>query len=353
MPSRGTELCAVVEAMFSYNTLFSVFGDVEFADRAERIAYNALPATWASPIGGDMWNHQYLQALNEINAASFPEHIWTTDGPDAELYGLEPNYGCCTANFNQGWPKFAHMVIFTSSDGGVAVGAFAPVSATLPNGAFVNITTEFPFGDVVAVVLQLPQNMPFYLRIPAWAVHANVSVNGGQAIPVPGNTMYKIALNRGTSTVVLNLNPNIRLEHWYSEETVTVHRGALMYSLPIAGNFTVLNTYPFDSHDYQVLPLTEWRYALVLDPDQPTSSFQYLNPGLGPDAAPFNHSNWASMIKATARVIPDWGLDKNSAAAPPASPACEAPITPCGDPVSVILVPYGGTDLRISELPWA
>ena len=42
--------------------MFSVHGDVEFADRAERIAFNAQPATWSSPRGGDMWAHQYLQA---------------------------------------------------------------------------------------------------------------------------------------------------------------------------------------------------------------------------------------------------------------------------------------------------
>ena len=54
-PSRGIELCGVVEAMYSYNTMFATHGDVIFADRAERIAYNALPATWASPKGGDMW----------------------------------------------------------------------------------------------------------------------------------------------------------------------------------------------------------------------------------------------------------------------------------------------------------
>lgn len=34
-PSRGIELCGVVEAIFSYNVMFSVFGDVEFADKAE------------------------------------------------------------------------------------------------------------------------------------------------------------------------------------------------------------------------------------------------------------------------------------------------------------------------------
>ena len=54
---------------------------------------------------------RYLQAINQVNALSTNPHVWTHDGPDAELYGLEPNYGCCTANFNQGWPKWASMVV--------------------------------------------------------------------------------------------------------------------------------------------------------------------------------------------------------------------------------------------------
>lgn len=44
--------------------MYATHGELAFADRAERIAYNALPATWASPTGGDMWAHQYLQAIN-------------------------------------------------------------------------------------------------------------------------------------------------------------------------------------------------------------------------------------------------------------------------------------------------
>ena len=48
-----------------------------------------------------MWAHQYLQAVNEINAIKADPHVWGHDGDMAETYGLEPNYGCCTANFNQ------------------------------------------------------------------------------------------------------------------------------------------------------------------------------------------------------------------------------------------------------------
>lgn len=77
--------------MYSYTTMFSVFADVAFADRAEKIAFAALPATWASPkgkvlqpvtttlfirlllfaIGGDMWAHQYLQVCVVYLASKF------------------------------------------------------------------------------------------------------------------------------------------------------------------------------------------------------------------------------------------------------------------------------------------
>ena len=71
-PSHGTELCSVVESMFSYNELFSIHGDVLFADRAERITFNALPGAWASPRGGDMWNHQgmcgYVRASKQADS---------------------------------------------------------------------------------------------------------------------------------------------------------------------------------------------------------------------------------------------------------------------------------------------
>ena len=85
---------------FRYTTLFSIHGDVMFADRAERIAFNALPATFASPRGGDLWAHQHDQSVNEVMAVFEKGHIWD-DGPNAEMYALHDKDGCCTANFNQ------------------------------------------------------------------------------------------------------------------------------------------------------------------------------------------------------------------------------------------------------------
>ncbi len=61
-PSQGTELCTVVETMFSYEEDFAIVGDSKIADRLERVTYNALPAT----LSDDMWSHQYDQQPNQI-----------------------------------------------------------------------------------------------------------------------------------------------------------------------------------------------------------------------------------------------------------------------------------------------
>ncbi len=61
-PARGTELCAVVEFMYSLGHMVATFGDVALADLLEHVAYNALPATFTP----DMWAHQYDQLANQV-----------------------------------------------------------------------------------------------------------------------------------------------------------------------------------------------------------------------------------------------------------------------------------------------
>eukprot|EP00048_Salpingoeca_helianthica_P000580 m.42587 g.42587 ORF g.42587 m.42587 type:complete len:742 (+) comp10676_c0_seq1:42-2267(+) len=345
MPSRGTELCTVVEAMFSYTTLFSVHGDIAFADRAERIAFNALPATFSSPRGGDMWAHQYLQAVNEINAMSADDHVWTHDGPDAQLYGLEPNFGCCTANFNQGWPKLVNMLFYLTPDGGIAVGIFAPADARI-GSATISVDTTYPFEDVIRVTLTTPVDRNLYLRIPSWAAKAKLTVNGS-AVPVVNGTMQRIACRAGTTLAVLTLNPDVRLEHWYSGGTVSIHRGPLLFALPINGAFTTLHRYAFESADYQVLPTSTWAYAIDV-----TAPLTVSVTGLQAGAAPFNKTApWPLTITASARSYPSWGISHNSAAAPPVGPVCAR--GGCGAVERLVLIPYGGTTLRIGELPLA
>ena len=61
-PSQGTELCTVVETMFSLEHAIAITGDAALGDRLERIAFNALPGTFTD----DMWAHQYDQQPNQV-----------------------------------------------------------------------------------------------------------------------------------------------------------------------------------------------------------------------------------------------------------------------------------------------
>ncbi|KAK7433993.1 hypothetical protein VKT23_020457 [Stygiomarasmius scandens] len=72
----STELCLVVETMFSGSYLYQVIGDPKYLDRVERIAYNALPAT----LTGDFWSRQYLQQQNQIAAQNMDPNPFPNDG---------------------------------------------------------------------------------------------------------------------------------------------------------------------------------------------------------------------------------------------------------------------------------
>ena len=61
-PSQGTELCTVVEAMYSLELLAGITGDARLGDRLEKLAFNALPATFKK----DMTAHQYDQQGNQV-----------------------------------------------------------------------------------------------------------------------------------------------------------------------------------------------------------------------------------------------------------------------------------------------
>lgn len=308
--------------------------------------------------------------MNEINAIKADPHVWTHDGDDAETYGLEPNYGCCTANFNQGWPKFAHMIVYTTQDNGVAVGAYAPVTADAGNGIVVDVDTAYPFEDAITVTVSgNAEEIPVYLRIPGWAVDPNKTLNG-EPIEAANGTMLETTCKAGAPcTFELDFKPAIRVEEWgdfaangsrTQDGPYSIHRGALMYALPLGLNFTQ-NTHYFgpvndssqSSNDYEIRPTSDqpWNVAIDLDVATPEQSLSFHQGAYGKDAAAFNHSGWPCNISGTVRVVPGWVEADNSASAPPASPACVAADANCGPASTAVFVPYGGTDLRVSELP--
>src|SRR5436190_11193506 len=254
-PSQGIELCAVVEAMFSLELDYGVLGDAWLADRLEKIAYNALPGTQTA----DMWGHQYDQQPNQV-LCSLGRRDWTTNGPDSNLFGLEPNFGCCTANLHQGWPKFTASLWMASADGGLAVGAYAPSSVrTKVKGVEVAIeeATEYPFRERISLTVSptAPVRFPLHLRIPGWTSAPEIRVNGQV---VDGARVEREWLKG--DRVEIRLPMAVRTIQGFNG-SISVERGPLVFSLRIAESWSRLKqTGPVT--DWEVFPTSAWNYGL-------------------------------------------------------------------------------------------
>ena len=350
-PSQGIELCAVVEEMFSLELALGVSGDASLADRLEKIAYNALPGTQTA----DQLSHQYDQQPNQV-ICSLSRRDWGTNGPESNLFGLEPNFGCCTANLHQGWPKFTASLWMASDDGGLAAGAYAPSEVrTKVGGVEVSLheQTEYPFRNTILVALEpaAPVKFPLHLRIPAWAVGARILVNGqAPAEARPGAYVRLEREWRRGDRVEITLPMQVRTVPGF-QNSISVERGPLVYSLRIEENWRKLKqTGPVT--DWEVYPGSPWNYGLRLEAGAPASSFEVEEAPLA--RQPFQNAAPPVLLKARARRLPQWMLVDDSAAPPPPSPVAltaREEMTGKLQDETVTLVPYGAARLRITSFP--
>lgn len=336
-PSQGTELCAVVETMFSLETALAITGDAGLGDRLERIAFNALPAA----LTDDMWAHQYNQQANQVEC-SLHREPWTTDGPESNLFGLEPHFRCCTANFHQGWPKFANSLWMATAGQGLAAMSYAPCTVTTVVRSVqvtVEQVSEYPFRQTVSITLT-PQRtvaFPLRLRIPAWSQGTRISVNGELVETTPGFTTIERTWAPGDKVEVA-FNAAISVEHGYNG-ALSFSRGALVYALPIEEHWVIWRKRG-PTNDWQVYPGSRWNIGIK--PDVPVTVIEHA---VG--ERPFAGASPAVQLAMQGRYVPSWKASEGSAEAVPANaePSSDEGVQ------SITLAPYAGAKLRITAFP--
>jgi hypothetical protein len=338
-PSQGSELCTVVEMMFSLEQSLAILGDATLGDRLERIAFNALPGTFTD----DMWAHQYNQEPNQVEC-SLHRKPWTTDGPESNLYGLEPNFGCCTANFHQGWPKFAASLWMASEDNGLVAAAYSPCNVhTFIDRTVIELKeeTDYPFRGAVRITVNpaAPISFPLRLRIPVWADGATIHINGEeQPTPAPA-TFAKVERTWKRGDVVelrFPLTPKF-IEGY--RDSVSVERGALVFSYPIGESWVKLRDRGMTA-DWQVFPTTQWNYALAIDQENVVAQESRVG------ASPFSLKDTPVKLQVNARKLTDWrSLDGVAEVVP------QSPVRSDEPDEKIMLVPYAAAKLRITAFP--
>lgn len=325
-PIQGSELCGIVEAMYSYEWLIAITGNSQWGDALEKLAYNALPAA----ISTDMWTHQYDQQVNQIACIPFVKQPFRTNNNEANLFGLEPHFGCCTANFGQGFPKLA-LSAYMQKNNDLVVISPLPMEVSI-NGIKVICQSEYPFRDHFTLISE--DKIKAYIRIPQWTIpQCNKTFlvdDEYMVVELEKDEKIDVIFPR---KVIIKDRPNNQKCLYY---------GPLLFALPIEYKMQmneyikdgVERKYPYC--DYEIYPIGEWRYALAGD-EFIVKEYPYL--------CPFDRENPPIKIEGIfAPVKWEYEKDMELVASSIANNKRNGPN------VKLYMQPYGATYLRITEM---
>ena len=338
---HGTELCSVVELMYSFETLFALTGDPIWARRLEKVSFNALPAT----LSDDMWTHQYDQTVNQISCQTIPgRKYYRTNANDANVFGLEPQFGCCTANFSQGWPKLAANA-FLRSDDGVVVPLILPASVSCEiNGVPVKISckTEYPFRFSAVYTVTAAKKVRFSLRICVPSFAKDLKIDG------------KSASSRRWIVIKEDFEGKREIRVDFTDEPRLISRpggmkaaeyGPLVFALPLSARW-VMHEYEKDGVgrkfpycDWDLFTDDEWRFGFA------GGAMRVVEKKGG--AVPFSSENPRLALRTRLERV-NWefadGYDNIAERYPVSSVSL-------GEGKEAELIPYGCAKLRMTEMP--
>ena len=256
--------------------------------------------------------------------------------------------GCCTANFHQGWPKFAASLWMRSGEDGLVAAVYSPCSLhTDVRGTPVRIEeeTDYPFLGKVRFTVHPERPLPFtmFVRVPAWSLNTVVAINNkeiGGAVQ-PGTFVPLRRQWHAGDVVDVEMQMPARVSRWYGR-SVAVERGPFVFALDPGENWVKLRDRRMTA-DWQVYPKQEWNYALAVD--ETSVSKIKVEAGL-PGERPFASAEPGVRLRVPARLMDSWRSEDGVAAPPPPSP-----VRSTAELEEITLIPYASAKLRVTAFP--
>jgi hypothetical protein len=351
-PRGGFETCGIVEFMHSFEMLARVTGQPLWADRCEQIAINLLPASMTP----DEKGLHYITCANQVQLDRENKAPGTEN--DGTLFSYSPFevYRCCQHNVSHGWPFYAEEMWLATPDNGLCASLYAPSEVTAKVGdgtkAMIQEETDYPFRDTIELKISLPQptQFPLYLRVPQWCEAASVKING-EAVEVNSKPLSFIVLDRtwkDGDAVTLRLPMQIAVRRWpKNQNAASVSFGPLEFSLAIKERWQKYGSRNEKWPEWEVFPASAWNYGLVLDAENPAKSFEVVRKEVALPDQPFAPDAVTVQLKAKAKKIPGWGVDRNQLIEKlqPSPVKSQEPVE------EITLIPSGAARLRLGMFP--
>ncbi len=367
------ETCDVSTFTWACAYMLKATGEVEWADKLERALLNG----GLGNVTRDFDAHQYLSAMNQISAG-----MGTTRSPISNGawggYMQRQMPWCCTGEVNRYFPNYVGSQWLRSKDGGLVKALYGPSRCDFETGGQTVTLREdsfYPFSDEIEIeVLAGEAAFPFRFRIPGWTENPSISVNGVAQPNVRPGQFYVLdrAFKKG-DVIALNFPRKIRFKQ-VEMNGMTVDCGPLLFTLPVPGTKEkiLINDYlwsgtPNDSPDlygYNMFPTGTWRVVLIMNPEKDNFARLVRNADVNP-LDPWDPDNPALRIEVAGAEYPGWksayqkfkphnGEERFVEVTPNLPPRGTMIMVPakCKEPGRIALVPYGGTTLRMTVLPY-
>lgn len=278
----GYEYCSLQELLDSYTHLLQKTGDVQWADKAEWILFNAAQ-------GARHPEESCIAYLKTDNSYSMvgkfrPEDVYQEGEVEQVRYKYSPTHQdaavCCNPNAGRIYPYYIKGLWLRSEQGLVATMYGASLLNTKINGTNLRIEqqTNYPFDLEINFKISIDQPEAFELafRQPSWAKNAQIKVDGGDIIQ-EGN-LWKVNKEwQQNDEVTLTFEAELATQQDPKGDYFFTY-GPLLYALPIEAQRTVHKQHPVEGF-YDLYYTAQQSYDFHLD-DVNGESFQYNQNGI-------------------------------------------------------------------------
>lgn len=358
------ETCNVTDYTWTLGYFLQATGECEWADRIERIIFNAGMGS----VTKDFHALQYFSSVNQILATGSSDNNEFKRGSTWMAYRPTHETECCAGNVSRFMPNFTSRLWMRSKANGTAgegivAALYAPSRVSFSiNGTNVGITEEtyYPFDGEIRFrfTTDRPIAMPFTFRIPGWCKDYKVLLNGKATDIGAEATGTYVTLNRTFRTgdiVTVKLTMMPHAVDAVANQGRYIECGPLLFAYAIPEHWeedTVehknLNGKASQNPDFKcwnITPAGKWNYALSPLPTK--LKLKQDRSKLQKGLYPFDPAHTPLSIQVPVEEI-EWELLEGT----------RNPDTPQGEDVrltggkaKVKLIPYGATHLRLTVFP--